>query len=129
MQVVDEWSAQSFRVLAIAAAEVPHISRLSLGSMSQQHVEDHAGNLAFVGLIILSNHVNADSKATVQQLQDRSGLCTHGSAPHHTLLYTQRLTHVMLGIAAESEAYTSAQLPRHVLVLLLWSTVRHARAG
>lgn len=69
--MVDEWSAQSFRLLAVALAEVRNVNRLPLAGMSQQDVEFHAGNLSLVGLIILSNHVNGDSKETVQQLQER----------------------------------------------------------
>lgn len=68
---MDEWSGQSFRVLAIALASIAHVDKLSLSGMSQQQVEERAGNLELVGLVILSNHVNPDSKATVQQLQDR----------------------------------------------------------
>ena len=71
IQVVDDWSAQSYRVLAVALAEVRHVNKLKLASMSQQDVEQHAGQLKLLGLIILSNHVNPDSKETVQQLQER----------------------------------------------------------
>ncbi len=39
--------------------------------MSQQQVEDQAGPFELVGLTILSNHLNGDSKATVQQLQEQ----------------------------------------------------------
>ena len=70
-QVVDEWSAQSFRVLAIAMANIAHVDKLGLSGMSQQQVEERAGNLDLVGLVILSNYVNPDSKATVKQLQER----------------------------------------------------------
>ena len=69
-QVVDDWSAQSYRVLAIALAEVRHVNKLNLASMSQQDVEECAGQLSLVGLIILSNHVNADSKETIRQLHE-----------------------------------------------------------
>ena len=68
--MVDDWSAQSYRVLAIALAEVRFVKRLKLASMSQQDVEECAGQLSLVGLIILSNHVNADSKDTVRQLHE-----------------------------------------------------------
>lgn len=61
-------------MLAVASAEVRHVNRLSLATMSQDEVEDRAGHLSVVGLIILSNLVNADSKDTVQQLQER---CVH----------------------------------------------------
>lgn len=71
VQVVDEWSAGGFKVLAIAQADIANIGTLSLPGMSQQQVEDCAGSLDLVGLVILSNHVNPDSKATVKELQER----------------------------------------------------------
>ncbi len=71
MQLVDEWSGQSYRVLAIAVAQVPNVAKLDLASMSQQQVEDQAGSFELVGLTILSNHLNSDSKATVKQLQEQ----------------------------------------------------------
>ncbi|DBA99058.1 TPA: hypothetical protein ACH3X1_014197 [Trebouxia sp. C0004] len=73
-QLVDEWSGQSYRVLAIALAQVPNVASLDLASMSQQQVEDQAGQFELVGLTILSNHLNSDSKATVKQLQEQGGL-------------------------------------------------------
>ena len=71
MQLVDEWSGQSYRVLALALAQVPNVARLDLASMSQQQVEDQAGPFELVGLTILSNHLNSDSEATVKQLQEQ----------------------------------------------------------
>jgi magnesium-transporting ATPase (P-type) len=71
MQLVDEWSGQSYRVLAIALAQVPSVASLNLASMSQQQVEDQAGPFELVGLTILSNLLNSDSKATVKQLQEQ----------------------------------------------------------
>ncbi|DBA65621.1 TPA: hypothetical protein ACH3X2_002681 [Trebouxia sp. C0005] len=73
-QLVDEWSAQSYRVLAVAMAQVPNVAKLDLASMSQQQVEDQAGPFELLGLGILSNHLNSDSKATVKQLQEQGGL-------------------------------------------------------
>ncbi|KAL3162329.1 hypothetical protein ABBQ32_010013 [Trebouxia sp. C0010 RCD-2024] len=73
-EVVDEWSAGGFRVLAMAQADIPNVGKLRLSGMSQQQVEDYAGSLDLVGLVIISNHVNPDSKATVKQLQERGGL-------------------------------------------------------
>ncbi|DBB14077.1 TPA: hypothetical protein ACH3X3_001037 [Trebouxia sp. C0006] len=73
-QLVDEWSGQSYRVLAIAVAQVPNVAKLDLASMSQQQVEDQAGSFELVGLTILSNHLNSDSKPTVKQLQEQGGL-------------------------------------------------------
>ncbi len=68
---MDDWSAQSFRVLAVASAEVLKVAKLNLTSMSQQQVEEHAGRFDLLGLMILSNHLNSDSKATVKQLQEQ----------------------------------------------------------
>ena len=71
VQLVDEWSGQSYRVLAVAMAQLPHLATFQLARMSQQQVEDQAGRFQLLGLIILSNHINSHSKATVQQLQER----------------------------------------------------------
>ena len=71
MQTVDDWSKQSYRVLAVASAQVAQISKLGLAHMSQQQVEAKAGQLDLIGLIVLKNNLNADSKATITQLQQR----------------------------------------------------------
>lgn len=55
----------------MAQADIPNVGKLRLSGMSQQQVEDYAGSLDLVGLVIISNHVNPDSKATVKQLQER----------------------------------------------------------
>ena len=69
-QLVDGWSGQSYRVLAVAMADLPHLACLDLPRMTQQQVEDQAGPFHLLGLIILSNHINPQSKATVKQLQE-----------------------------------------------------------
>ena len=71
MQLVDDWSGQSFRVLAVALAEMPHVAKLDLAGMSLHQVENQAGPFQLLGLTILSNHLYADSKATVKQLQEQ----------------------------------------------------------
>lgn len=58
-------------MLAVASAEVLKVAKLNLTSMSQQQVEEHAGRFDLLGLMILSNHLNSDSKATVKQLQEQ----------------------------------------------------------
>ena len=70
-QFVDAWSGQSYRVLAVAMADLPNPANLDLARMSQQQVEDHASRFQLLGLIILNNHINSHSKATVKQLQER----------------------------------------------------------
>lgn len=69
-QVVDDWSGQSYRILAIAKGTVHGVSSLKLGGMGLQQVEDLAYDLELVGLNIISNHLHHDSKETVTQLRD-----------------------------------------------------------
>ena len=68
---MDEWSGKSFRVLAVALAEVSHVCKLDLASMNQEQVERHATSFNLAGLIVYSNFLNSDSAATVKQLQER----------------------------------------------------------
>lgn len=78
-QLVDEWSRQSYRVLAVATADLPHLAHLDLPRMTQQQVEHQATPFQLLGLIILSNNINSQSTATVKQLQERwVGLCPCG---------------------------------------------------
>ena len=71
MQTVDDWSKESYRVMAVASAQITQVGKLSLAHMSQQQTEARAGQLDLIGLIVLRNNLNTDSKATITQLQQR----------------------------------------------------------
>ena len=71
LQVVDDYASRSFRVLAIACAPLPHVANLDLASMPLQALERCAGHMDLLGLVVMSNHLRADSKDTISHLQDR----------------------------------------------------------
>ncbi len=64
-------SSKSFRLMALAVGVLPHVHKLDLSLMSQQEIESHAHKLELLSVIVLTNHVRPDSKATITQLQDR----------------------------------------------------------
>lgn len=68
--MVDEWSGQSFRILAIARGTVHRVGGLDLASMGLQQLEERASGLTLIGLNIISNHLHAESKQTVTQLHE-----------------------------------------------------------
>lgn len=69
-KVVDDWSGQSFRILAIAQGTVRGVGGLDLASMGLQQLEERATGLTLIGLHIISNHLHAESKQTVTQLRE-----------------------------------------------------------
>lgn len=73
VQVVDDYSSKSFRLLAIAAGVLHDVDKLDLGSASLQHLESCC-TLHLLGLTVLSNHLRPESKDTLSQLQDMAWL-------------------------------------------------------
>lgn len=71
MQVVDAYSGQGYRLLALAGGSLPGVGGLDLAAMNQQQVEAKAGSLDLLGLFVLSNHLRPDSKETILHLQDK----------------------------------------------------------
>ena len=71
VQVVDNYSGQSYRLLALAGGVVQGVRKLNLAAMSQQQVEARAGSLDLLGLFVLSNHLRHDSRECIMHLQDR----------------------------------------------------------
>jgi len=69
--VVDNYSGQSFRLLALAVGVVQGVRGLNLAAMSQQDMEAKAGSLDLLGLFVLQNHLRHDSKETIVHLQER----------------------------------------------------------
>lgn len=70
-QVVDEYAAQSFRLLALAKGVVTGMDRKVLSLMSQEEVEKHVNQFELLGLLVLSNHLRPDSQDTITQLQQQ----------------------------------------------------------
>lgn len=70
MQVVDDFSSKSFRLMAVAVGTIPDVGRLDVHHMSQQQIEAQAVDLKLLGLVALTNFVRRDSKATISELQD-----------------------------------------------------------
>ena len=71
VQVVDNYSGQSYRLLALAGGVVQGVGKLNLAAMSQQQLEARAGSLDLLGLLVLSNHLRHDSRECIMHLQDR----------------------------------------------------------
>ena len=70
MQVIDDYSSKSFRLLALAMGIIPDAGRLDLAGMTQQQVEAHATHMQLLSLVVLTNNVRPDSKDTISHLQE-----------------------------------------------------------
>ena len=70
VQVVDDYSSNRFRLLALAVGTIPNLGNLNVHRMSQQQLESQAVGLELLALVVLTNHVRHDSKATISELQD-----------------------------------------------------------
>ena len=71
VQVVDEHASKSLRLLAIASGSLLDVAKLDLASMPLQALERRAGHMDLLGLVVMTNHLRADSKDTISHLQDR----------------------------------------------------------
>ncbi len=70
MQVVDDYSSKSFRLLAMAVGVIPNAEQLNLAMMTQQQVEACAVHMQLLSLVVLTNNVRPDSKDTITHLQE-----------------------------------------------------------
>lgn len=70
VQVVNNYSSKSFRLMAMAVGVIPKVANLDLVSMSQQQIEAQAVDIQLLALLILTNHVRPDSKPTIAELQE-----------------------------------------------------------
>lgn len=68
--MTDDYSSKSFRLLAMAVGVIPEAAKLSLLQMTQQQVEASAVNMQLLCLVVLTDNVRPDSKATITQLQE-----------------------------------------------------------
>ena len=71
IQVVDNYSGQSYRLLALAGGVLHGATSMNLAAASQQQIESRVGSLDVLGLCVLSNHLRNDSKDTIQRLQEK----------------------------------------------------------
>lgn len=69
-QVVDDYSGQAFRLLAIAGRRMRKVGHANFGAMTLQQVESRAGPLDLLGLFVLSNHLRPDTKEAIAHLQN-----------------------------------------------------------
>ena len=69
--MVDNYSGQSFKLLALAVGVVQGVRGLNLAAMSQQEMEAKAGSLDLLGLFVLQNDLWHDSNETIVHLQER----------------------------------------------------------
>ena len=69
MQVVDSYSGQAYRLLALAGRRMLNVKEVEFAAMTQQQVEGKAGPLDLLGLVVLSNHLRPDSKDSMSTLQ------------------------------------------------------------
>lgn len=67
---MNDFSSNSFRLLAMAVGVIPKAAQLSLVHMTQQQVEASALNMHLLCLLVLTNNIRSDSKATVTHLQE-----------------------------------------------------------
>ena len=56
--------------MAMAVGVIPDVHLLDLPHMSQQQVEAHVTHMELLCLMVLTNNVRPDSKATVSELQE-----------------------------------------------------------
>ena len=71
LQVLVEYAAQSFRLLALAVGTLKNTSAAEAAVLDQQQAEARCGPLKLLGLLVLSNHLRPTSQQTITNLQDR----------------------------------------------------------
>ena len=69
-KVVDQYSSDSFRLLALAVGVIPDVHKVDLLYLTQEQVELCAMPLDQLSLVVLTNSVREDSKETISQVQD-----------------------------------------------------------
>ena len=67
---MDDYSTQSFRLIAMAAGIIPDVDKLDLANMSQQAIEAAAVDMEMLSLVVLANSIRGDSVATIKELQE-----------------------------------------------------------
>lgn len=70
VQVHDEYSSNSFRLMAMAVGVIPNVTQLDLVHMTQRQVEAHVTHMELLCLMVLTNNIRPDSKETISELQE-----------------------------------------------------------
>ena len=70
-QVQDSYGDHSFRLLALAVGVLPNVKDLDVQCMSQGQIEACAKPLQLLGIMVLTNPIDTDSKNVIAELQDR----------------------------------------------------------
>lgn len=74
--MVDEWTSQGFRLLALASGTIKHVSKYNVASLSLQQAEAAVKRMSLLGLIVVTNQLRPDSRDSIHQLQDEGGMRT-----------------------------------------------------
>ena len=78
VQVRDDFSSNSFRMMAMAVGTIHNAHQLDLLHMTQQQIEAHVIHLDLLCLMVLTNSIRPDSEDTIHQLQHE---CAHWRRP------------------------------------------------
>ena len=66
-----KYAGQSFRLLALAAGTLRHVTAERLASMSQQEAEAECDHMDLLALLVLSNSAHTSSRPAISSLQER----------------------------------------------------------
>lgn len=77
--------------MAVAVGTLPKAGHLDLHSMSQQQIEARAVDIQLLALVILTNRVRPDSKATISELQEGYVFPKFGAITHVLLCHLQQI--------------------------------------
>ncbi len=70
VQVVDDYSSRSCRLLAGAVGVIRGVHKLDIACMTQQQVESCATQMQLLSLVVLTNSLRTDSRQTISQIQE-----------------------------------------------------------
>ena len=68
--MVDDWTSQGFRLLALASGTIKRVSQYDIPSLSIQQAEAAVKHMTLLGIIVITNQLRADSRNTIHELQD-----------------------------------------------------------
>ena len=71
MQVVDNFSSKSLRLMATAVGIIPDAHGLDFTQMVRQEIESAATPLQLLCLVVLTNSIREDSQDTIREVQER----------------------------------------------------------
>ena len=71
VQVIDDYSGRSFRLLALAKGVIGGVDQKALAHMTQEQLEQQVDRFELLGLLVLSNELQHESKDTITELQQQ----------------------------------------------------------